>query len=147
MQIFLGSDHNGFELKTQLFAYLSRNKYDVTDMGDKHPDPNDDFPQFAAKACLEVIGSKDNDARAILICGSGQGMCMTANRFQGIRACLGYDIESVRASRNDDDANVLCLPAHHLTKSEAEKLVQKFIDTAFARQPRFTRRINEMDNF
>jgi ribose 5-phosphate isomerase B len=147
MQIYLGSDHNGFALKTDLFAYLSRNKYDVQDIGDKQLNPDDDFPQFAAKACLEVLGSNDKDPRAILICGSGQGMCMTANRFQGIRACLGYDAESVSASRNDDDANVLCLPAHHLTQAEAEKLVQKFIDTPYARLPRFTRRINEMDGF
>jgi ribose 5-phosphate isomerase B len=147
MQIFLGADHNGFELKWQIHAYLSRNKYDVIDMGDKHLDPNDDYPQFAGKACLEVLASNDPDPRAILICGSGQGMCMTANRFRSIRACLGYDLESVRASRHDDDANVLCLPAHHLTKTEAEKLVQKFIDTPFGKMPRFTRRINEMDNY
>ncbi len=86
MKIYLGSDHQGFHLKTQIFAWLSQQNKDVEDVGGKVLDPKDDYPQFAQMAALKVLGSEDSDARAILVCGGGQGMAMAANRFKGIRA-------------------------------------------------------------
>ena len=88
MKIYLGSDHQGFQLKEKLFAYLSKRGYDVQDVGDAQLDPDDDFPQFAFIAATKVIGDEDPDARAILLCGGGQGMCMAANRLSGIRAAV-----------------------------------------------------------
>ena len=79
------------------------------------------------------------------MCGSGQGMCMAANRFRGIRACLGYDRESVRSARNDDDSNVLCLPANTLEKGELKVIVETWLNTPFANASRFKRRIKELD--
>src|SRR2546430_1698801 len=110
MKIFLGSDHQGFQLKEKLFAYLSKHDYDVEDVGDKELDPDDDFPQFAYLAATKVLG-EEKDGRAILLCGGGQGMCMAANRVRGIRAAVIWDAHEAKMTRNDNDSNVLCLPA------------------------------------
>lgn len=145
MKIFIGSDHNGFFLRGALMKYLERAGYDVIDDGDVKPDPQDDFPLFAQKTVNDLLASDDQDPRGILICGSGQGMCMAANRFKGIRAALGYDRESVRSARNDDNANILCLPASTLEKDQANVLVETFLNTPFADAPRFRRRLAQLD--
>lgn len=145
MKIYIGADHNGFFLRNDLLEYLKRAGYDVVDDGDKKLDQDDDFPVYARKVVDDVRGSDDTDARGILICGSGQGVCIVANRYKGIRAALGYDRESARSSRNDDDANILCLPGKSLEKDVARVIVETFLNTPFANAPRFVRRINEMD--
>jgi ribose 5-phosphate isomerase B len=145
MKIFVGADHKGFELKEKLVELLGHAGYEAVGVGDDHLDPNDDFPVFAAKVVNAIKTSGDPDARGILICGSGQGICMAANRFKGIRAALGYDRQSARVSRNDDDSNVLCLPADVLKSDEAEVIVQTWLDTPFAAPQRFIRRIKELD--
>ena len=145
MKIYIGADHNGFGLKHKLIDYLERAKYPVEDMGDDHLDPDDDFPVFAGKVCAAVLGSDDPDARGILICGSGQGMCMAANRFKGIRASLCWDRQSAHEVRNDDNANVLCLPAKLLEGPEANVIVETWLNTPFAGAPRFIRRLEELD--
>ena len=145
MDIFIGADHNGFVLKTALVELLRRDGYTVHDEGDRQLVPDDDFPQFAARTIIALRGAKDADARAILICGSGQGMCMAANRYKGIRASLCWDVEEARASRNDDDSNVLCLPARSLDEGMAIRIVEAWLATPFAGAPRFKRRIRELD--
>lgn len=145
MKVFIGADHNGFRLRNELLEYLKRAGYDVVDEGDTKLNPEDDFPLFAAKVVTDMLSSEDSEPRGILICGSGQGMCMAANRFRGIRALLAYDRESVRSARNDDDANILCLPASIFEQDSANVLVETFLNTPFAAAPRFTRRINELD--
>jgi len=145
MKIFIGADHNGFNLRRSLIDYLKSAGYDVHDDGDSKLDPNDDFPVFAATVVKDVLSNDDPENRGILICGSGQGMCMAANRFKGIRAAYGYDRESVRSSRNDDDSNVLCLPSHVLKADTANQIVETWLSTPFAAAERFKRRIKEMD--
>ncbi|MFI5275218.1 MAG: RpiB/LacA/LacB family sugar-phosphate isomerase [Candidatus Saccharimonadales bacterium] len=145
MKLYIGADHNGFELKAQLSAYLQKLGYEVGDEGDEQRDPDDDFPQFAARTISALMGSDDTNARGILICGSGQGMCMAANRFKGIRASLCWDDAEARASRNDDDSNVLCLPARYIDVQRAEDITKVWLETAFAGAPRFKRRIRELD--
>jgi len=145
MKIFIGADHNGFYFRNSLLRYLKRAGYDVADEGDIKLDPADDFPVFARAVVKDMQVCDDKEPRGILICGSGQGMCMAANRFKGIRACLGYDRESVRASRNDDDSNVLCLPADILKKDETNILVETWLNTPFDSAVRFRRRLQELD--
>lgn len=145
MKIFIGADHNGFHLRNALIEYLKRAGYDVVDDGSERLDPVDDYPVFAHKVVMDLLGSDDPDARGILVCGSGQGMCIAANRFAGIRALLGYDHESVRSARNDDNANILCLPASVFKKNTANVLVETFLNTKFAAAPRYVRRIREID--
>lgn len=145
MKIFVGADHNGFQLRIKLMEYLIRAGYAVQNDSEQRLQPDDDFPVYAVRVVNDVLSSDDPDARGILVCGSGQGMCMAANRFKGIRACLGYDRESVRSARNDDDSNVLCLPANLLESKEAKVVVETWLNTPFAAAPRFKRRIQEMD--
>lgn len=145
MKIYLGADHNGFYLRNTLLKYLKKAGYDVVDEGDKELDPADDYPIFAQKTVRDILTSDDPEARGILICGSGQGVCIAANRFKGIRAALGYDRESVRAARNDDDVNILCLPADVLEKDTANMLVETFLNTPFGAASRYIRRIREID--
>jgi len=148
MKIYLGSDHAGFDLKEDVHAYLVKRNFDVEDVGAKELDPKDDFPQFAQVAALRVIGDEDPDARAILVCGGGQGMAMAANRFHGIRASVIWDSEEARMTRNDNDSNVLCLPARMIQR-ENEQIWQDIIDTwlhtPFSGAVRFKRRNAELD--
>lgn len=145
MKIYVGADHNGFRLRRTVIDYLKRAGYDVVDDGGDTLNPDDDFPVFAQKVVADMLSSDDPSPRGILICGSGQGMCMAANRFRGIRALLAYDRESVRSARNDDDANIMCLPASIFEKDTANVLVETFLNTDFAAAPRYTRRIRELD--
>lgn len=145
MKIFVGTDHNGYPHKDRIVEYLKKAGYDVSleNMGPLNPD--DDYPVFAKKVVLDMQSSGDKEPRGILVCGSGQGMCMAANRYKGIRAALGYDFESIRSARNDDDANVLCMSVHTLQQSDAMNLIDTFLKTPFAAATRFSRRIQEMD--
>ncbi|MBC7581416.1 RpiB/LacA/LacB family sugar-phosphate isomerase [Aeromicrobium sp.] len=145
MQIFIAADHNGFEFKKQVTDFLIRSGHEVVDKGGDTLDPLDDFPQFAGRAMNALLASGQHDARAVLICGSGQGMCIAANRFKGIRACLCTDPQEARTARNDDDCNVLCLPARLLTAVEAEPIISAWLHTPFAGAERFKRRIKELD--
>jgi ribose 5-phosphate isomerase B len=148
MKIYLGSDHNGFHLKEKVFAYLAKRNFDIEDVSGKELDPEDDFPEFAQAAALKVIGDTSKDPRAILICGGGQGMCMAANRFRGIRASVIWDAEEARMTRNDNDSNVLCLPARVL-ENEDDLVWQDIIDTwvhaPFADAARYKRRNAQID--
>jgi ribose 5-phosphate isomerase B len=145
MKVYIGTDHNGYMLKAKLVSYLQKTGYDVVDDSTGKLNPEDDYPVFARKVTADMLASDDPEPRGILICGSGQGMCMAANRFKGIRAALGYDRESIRAARNDDDANVLCLAARTLEADTTGSLIETFLRTPFAAAPRFSRRIREMD--
>ncbi|HEY8998992.1 MAG TPA: RpiB/LacA/LacB family sugar-phosphate isomerase [Candidatus Saccharimonadales bacterium] len=145
MKVFIGTDHNGFALKNALVEKLRAAGFESVDAGDEKLDPADDFPQFASRAVAQMQAAGP-DARAILLCGSGQGMCIAANRFKGVRASLCWDVEEARAARNDDDSNVLCLPARVLNEAEALQIAEAWLATPFAAAPRFKRRIAELDN-
>lgn len=148
MKIYLGSDHNGFHLKEKVFAYLVKRNFEVEDVSNKELDPNDDFPEFAQAAALKVIGDNSEDPRAILICGGGQGMCMAANRFRGIRASVIWDSEEARMTRNDNDSNILCLPARVLEQEEDQiwqDILDTWLHTPFADAARFKRRNAQID--
>lgn len=147
MKIYLASDHQGFYLKQDIFAYLSKHSYDVEDVGDAQLDPEDDFPQFAHAASLKVLGSEDSDPRAILLCSGGQGMCMAANRFRGIRAAVIWDAHEAKMTRNDNDSNVLCLPSTLFNEQpEAwQGIIETWLNTPFARAARYVRRNRQID--
>lgn len=149
MKIFIGSDHGGFHLKEMIFAYLAKHNYEVEDVGDQTLDPDDDFPEFAQKAAIKVIGCEDPDPRAILICTGGQGMAMAANRFTGIRASVIWDAFEARETRNDNDSNVLCLPGRILQEDEAlwQGIIETWLNTPFAGAARYKRRNAQLDEY
>ena len=148
MQIYVGADHRGFAVKKAIVESLIKKGHSVVDVGDKEFNPDDDFPLFAKKVTTSVLAASDNNARGILVCGSGQGMVMAANRVKGIRAGLGWSRKAVQGVRNDEDANVLALPAelYESDKKLGDTLIDDFISTPFANAPRFIRRNNELDN-
>lgn len=134
-------------MKEEVFAYLSKRGYNVEDVGDTELDPADDFPEFAQIAALKVIGDNDDDPRAVLICGGGQGMCMAANRFRGIRASVIWDEYEAKMTRNDNDSNVLCLPSRVLADNEKQwhDIIDTWLTTPFASAPRYKRRNAQID--
>ncbi len=146
-QVYIGSDHNGFILKDKIADYLRQLDYQVEDLSNQQLDPGDDFPVFAAKAAHQVLAGEKR--AAILICGGGQGMCMAANRFRGIRASVLWDPKEASLTRNDNNANVCCLPAHIVEKNDQlwKEIVDNFLNTPFAAAPRFIRRNKQIDNF
>ena len=139
----------GYHLKEKVFAYLAKHNYDVQDVGDTVLDPNDDFPEFAQAAALQVIGSTDDDPRAILLCGGGQGMAMAANRFHGIRASVIWDAYEAKMTRNDNVSNVLCLPSRVLedNNKEWQGIIETWLGTPFAGAVRYRRRNAQIDEF
>lgn len=145
MKIYIDSDHNGFDLKHKLVEYLQRSGYNVVDVGSGGFDPDDDFPYAAARVVQNMRESGLSTSRGVLICGSGQGVCIAANRFKGIRASLCWDNREARAARNDDDSNVLCLPARMIDEEKAKAISHVWLETAFAGAPRFKRRIAQLD--
>jgi len=145
MKIYLGADHNGFYFKQKIEDFLVKNNYVIDDLGDKKLDPQDDYPVFAGKVVNSVLSSSDMDPRGILLCGSGQGMMIAANRTKGIRACLGWSVEAAKDSRNDEDSNVLCIPASVLDSKESLDIIKLWLDTPFSEAPRHIRRMRELD--
>jgi ribose 5-phosphate isomerase B len=148
MKVFLGADHQGYHLKEKVEAYLSKRKVDVEDIGAHELDPVDDFPQYAQMAVMKILGEDEKtDPRAILVCGGGQGMCMAANRFKGIRASVVWDSFEAKMTRNDNDSNVLCLPARLLDDEAAlwQDIIDTWLKTPFANAPRYRRRNMELD--
>lgn len=148
MKIFLGSDHGGFYMKEKVFAYLSKNKLDVEDVGAKQLDAGDDYPQFAQLAVMRVLAEKEqDDPRAILLCRGGQGMAIAANRFPGIRASVVWSVEEARMTRLDNDSNVLCIPTDHVEDDEVTSIIDTWLKTEFSNAERHIRRLKEIDSF
>lgn len=148
MKLFLGADHGGFYLKEKIAAYLAKRGIEWEDVGDYELDPKDDFPQFAQMAAIKVLGEEEKaDPRAILICTGGQGMAMAANRFRGIRAAVIWDSLEAHECRNDNNSNVLCLPARVVGDNEAlwKGIVDTWLSTPFAGAARYKRRNDQLD--
>lgn len=148
MKIFLGADHGGYHLKEKIELYLAKRGYDYVDVGGDEFDPDDDFPQFAQMAAIKILGEEErDDPRAILVCTGGQGMAMAANRFKGIRAAVVWDSFEAKEARNDNDSNVLCLPARVLDdETEPWKdIIDTWLTTKFAGAARYRRRNQQLD--
>jgi ribose 5-phosphate isomerase B len=145
MKIYIGADHNGYDSKDRLIRDLRQAGHDVVDQGDLTMHADDDYPQFAGRVVNALFSDADREARGILICASGQGMCMAANRFKGIRASLCWNTEEARAARNDDDSNVLCLASKYIKPEDIASVVNTWLATPFAGAARYIRRIKELD--
>lgn len=145
MKIYIGADHNGFDYKQRLIELLVKTGHEVVDEGDQALNLDDDYPQFAGRVVNAVLADANTDSKGILICGSGQGMCIAANRFKGIRASLCWSVDEAQAARNDDNSNVLCLSSRFTSLEDAEKIINAWLNTAFASAPRFIRRLTELD--
>jgi ribose 5-phosphate isomerase B len=139
--IYLAADHRGFQLKEKIKQWLIQWGYDSEDLGAFQLDPADDYPIYAKK----VAESMDEpDDRGILVCGSGVGVDEVANKFDGIRSGVSISKEQIRAARNDDDINVLALASDYISEEEAKEIIKTFLETEFADEERFNRRLKEI---
>ena len=140
--IYLGADHDGFYLKEYLKEYLNNQGYEVRDLGNTKFQPKDDYPDYAKKVAQKI--AKEKNALGILLCDSGQGMCMVANRFKDVRAALGWSVAATKRAKHDDNNNILCLPAWPLTQEKARRITNAFLNTPFSNLPRHKRRIKKI---
>ena len=141
MKIAIGGDHAGFIYKEQLKKYLTSLNHEVTDFGPLTPD-SVDYPDFVHPVAESV--KKNLADFGVLICGSGQGVSITANKHEGIRAALAWNAEVAQLSRQHNDANIICLPARFIAYEIAENLVSLFLETKFE-AGRHQRRVNKIN--
>lgn len=140
--IYLGSDHRGYELKEKVKAWLSDWGYDFQDMGPDGYDKNDDYPDFAENVARKVTEGDGN--KGILICGSGIGIAIAANKIKGIRAGTATSPEQVKAAVNDEDLNVLALSVDYTPENGAEKIIEIYLKSEFSNEERHLRRVNKI---
>ncbi len=144
MRIAVGSDHRGFATKTRLMALLQDQGHEVADCG-THSDHSCDYPDVAVAVCGK-LASQEVD-RCVLLCGSGIGMTMAANKMPGVRAALCHDELTAEMSRRHNDANVLCLPADLLGEELMRRMVDVWLSTPFesGRHARRLQKIAELE--
>ncbi|MFH1534216.1 MAG: ribose 5-phosphate isomerase B [Nitrospirota bacterium] len=143
MPIYIGSDHAGFDAKKELKPFLEENNFDVTDLGCFTPEPCDypDIAREVSEKVLEVEGSL-----GIIICGTGIGMSMAANKLKGIRAAVATSEEMAEASRKHNDANVLAIGSRITGMEDMKKITLKFLQTNFEKdQERHVRRVEKIE--
>ena len=128
MKIAVGSDHAGFELKMKLIAYLESNNNEVKDFG-THSEESCDYPDYA-HLVANAVESKDFEI-GLLMCGSGNGINITANKHQGIRSALAWTLEIAELAKLHNDANILTLPARFISENEALEILKAFLNTEF----------------
>jgi ribose 5-phosphate isomerase B len=126
--IAIGSDHAGFEYKEDVISFLEGKGFPFTDHG-THSKDSVDYPDFAHPVAVAV--EKQEAAFGILICGSANGVAITANKHQGIRAAICWGEELAKLSRQHNDANIICIPARFVREGDVEKMVAIFMSTAF----------------
>ncbi len=143
MKIFLGADHRGFELKEKIAKWLFEMDHAFFDAGAAKLDPHDDYTKYAEEVASLV--AKNEGSRGILLCGSGVGVDIVANKFDGVRASIGKNVLQIEAGRNDDDMNVLVIAADYTTEKEAKAMLIAFLETKFSGKARYERRLEEIE--
>src|SRR3989344_2326181 len=144
--IYLGSDHRGFTLKEKLKSLLTEWGYDYEDVGPFEYNKDDDYPIFATAVgkAVALSSSKGNNAKGILVCGSGVGIDVVANKIDGIRAGTISEPEQARASVHDENLNVLSLSADFLSEDKAIEIAKAFLETKYEKEERYERRLEEI---
>ncbi len=142
MKVVIGADHAGYELKEYLVAELEKAGHTVMDVGAHQYEKTDDYPDFSA-AVGRAIAAEAGE-RGILVCGSGVGASIAANKIKGVRACLCHDIYSAVQGVEHDDMNVLCLGGLIIGQALAVKLVEGFLSAEFLGYGRYQRRLDKV---
>lgn len=167
MKIYFASDHAGFEMKKSLLEFVKELGFEVEDCGAYEKNSKDDYPEFIKKAAKAVSEANSasafakataDEARAIVLGGSGQGEAIVANRLPNVRAVVFYgpnfaeaslgkgNLEIIKLSREHNDANVLSLGARFLSLDEAKEAVKLWLETPFSNEERHKRRIDQIEN-
>jgi ribose 5-phosphate isomerase B len=141
MRLVVGGDHAGFPLKGPVIDALRAWGHEVADLGTHSTEPVD-FPDITRAVCAELIDGRAD--RAILVCGTGVGACIAANKIPGIRAALCHDVYSAHQSVEHDDVTVLCLGAQIVGQALALDLIRTFLDARFSDEEHFRRRVRKL---
>lgn len=146
MNIFIATDHKGFELKEKIKQWLLEWGHECTDFGANELNPDDDYPDFISLAAQAVAKDPEN-SRGIILGGSGQGEAIVANRYKGIRAVVYYGgpEDIITLSREHNNANILSLGAAFLSEENTKEMVRLWLDTPFSGDQRHVRRINKIE--
>jgi ribose 5-phosphate isomerase B len=142
MRVAFGSDHAGWPLRARILRELSAGGHELVDCGPAEMVPGDDYPDVAA-AVARALGDGRAD-RGVLVCGSGVGACIAANKVPGIRACMCHDSFSARQGVEDDDMNVLCIGARVIGEELAADLLREFLAARFSGAERHARRLSKV---
>ncbi len=143
MKIFIGCDHGGIELKNEIFEHLKAQNYDITDLG-VYTGESIDYPDKAIEVCKKVLAEAEADARGIIICGTGIGVSIAANKIKGIRAALLADCYSARMAREHNNANVITLGGRTTGPELGKAIVDHYLNSEFA-GGRHARRVDKLD--
>ncbi len=139
--IYLGADHAGFHLKEEIKKYLEELGYKYEDLGNQEMDPQDDYPDFALKVANKAVETKE---KGILVCSTGLGMCLAANKVKGARGVVVWDEFTAIQSREHNNANILCLAGKVLDLETAKKIVRVWMETEFSEEERHVRRLEKI---
>ena len=143
--LFIASDHAGYQLKRRLVRFIEKElALAVTDIGPAEYQAEDDYPDYALPLARQVA---ETDGRGILICKNGIGVCIAANKVKNVRAGLGYNLDVAETMRQEDDANVLCLPAKLLSADHAMAIVKRWLGTEFSGAERHVRRLEKIQQY
>lgn len=140
MKILIGTDHAGFKLKEKLKKYINELGHDVKDYG-TNSEESVDYPLIGNKVARDVVKNK---VRGILVCGSGIGMSITANKVKGVRAAVCHNEFTAEVSRTHNNSNILCIGSRDVEKGMAKKIVKIWLETEFSNEERHKRRIDEI---
>ena len=141
--LYITSDHGGLKLKTDLVEFLKQKNIEFEDCGPTELIPSDDYVDYVIPVMRKVLESPVN--KAVLICRNGIGASISANRFKGIRCALSWNAAHAISSRNDDDSNVLALPADYISDIEAKDILKGWLSKNFSKEERFIRRLNKLE--
>lgn len=143
--VIIGADHRGFQLKETLKPWLESQGYQVIDCGNKVLDPQDDYPDFAI-AVAEKVATEPSH-KGIVVCGSGIGVSIAANKVNGIRASVATSPAEVTKGRQDDDLNVLALSADFINQTQAQDVIRAFLETPYTADERHVRRLAKITDY
>lgn len=144
MKFFIGADHRGFELKNKIVSYLQDKGISVEDMGAHEYDADDDFPIFG-KAVGKAVQDNPENHFGIVICGSGIGVSIAANRYTGVRCGLIFDLTQVEHGRKNDHINVIALPSDYLSFEQVTEIIDLFLRTSIDPKDKYLRRGKQLD--
>ena len=142
-EVIIGADHRGFELKEKIKKYLRKEGWEVSDMSPKYKEA-DDYPDIAFEVGEEVARV---NGIGILVCGSGAGVCVAANKVDGVRAAMAINPRQARKMKEDDDINVVCLANDFVVEEENMEIINEFLRAVFASEERFIRRIQKIKQY
>ncbi|MBU0661318.1 RpiB/LacA/LacB family sugar-phosphate isomerase [Patescibacteria group bacterium] len=142
--LYIASDHGGYQLKRRLVRYVQNElKRDIVDMGPTEYTETDDYPDYVLPLAKKVA---EEDVRGIVICRNGVGVCIASNKVAGIRAGIGYNIPAAESMMKDDNTNILCLAADHLSEDHAMHVVERWLQSEFSKEERHVRRLQKIED-